>query len=213
MSCVKGIIRWASCILYNYVLLSHTEICPQEGLTLKKITLLLIVWVACIGSTYASTYDPYVVRDSTRTAEATILLLEGSKYFWQFQEELQKSTGLHYGHLTEAVERGALRVRPCGNCRLETAGIRSGTSVYHRHVRPEEPVAYLGDIPVFLPACGNPVRSLNRAPAVVVPLPTPEPPPQPVVRGTDPPQEGCTEGAVWYTSGHWENLGTWGFWN
>lgn len=140
-------------------------------------------------------------------------MLEGSKYFWQFQEELQKSTGLHFGHLTEAVERGTLSVRPCGNCRLETAGIRNNTSVYHRHVRPEEPVAYLGDTPVFLPACGNPVRPLERAPPqVVAPPSVPEPAPQPIVAEPEPPQEGCTDGAVWYTSGHWENPGAYGFW-
>lgn len=178
------------------------------------LAVMLVCALWCIGAS-ATTYDPYVVRSDVRTAEATVGMLEGSPYFWQFQVELQKNTGLQFGHLTRAVELGILVTKLCGTCELETAGIRKGESVYHRHVRPEEPVAYLGEVPVFLPACGNPTRLLKSTVTPKV-LP-PAPPPPPVARKEKPvpkPKlEGCTDGTVQYTTGYWEHPNIYGFWS
>lgn len=158
----------------------------------------------------STTYDPYAIRDATRTSENTVLMLEGSKYFYQFQVELEKNTTFGFGHLLRAVETHSLVTQLCGTCRLETAGIKNGESIYHRRVRPEEPVAYLGDTPVFLPACGNPVRHVPE-PVAVQPAQPPPPPqvPPPPPRNERP--EGCSEDNVSYTTSYWEHPSLYGF--
>jgi hypothetical protein len=176
--------------------------------TLKKLLIsILLLWAGAINATTA--FEPYVVRSGQRSAEETVRQLESSSHLWEFQKELQTNTPFHFGHLTKAVEDGELVSRRCGDCSLETAGLRNGKTLYHRNVRPEEVVAYLNGVPLFLPACGNPVRPLHKeevAPPRPEPIAPPPPQPSPAIpppqARKEPPrsEEGCSPDQVTYTT-------------
>ena len=82
----------------------------------------------------------------------------------EFFKETERNLGLSEAQLKKAIEQGHVRIVPCKNCDLETAGLVDGKSVYWRNVKEGEPVAHLLIEgvwrPWFLVSCGNPVRPI-----------------------------------------------------
>ncbi len=144
----------------------------------------------------------YIPR-ADRTAEQAVRELVRSPHRAEFERELIREHSMTFAEL----RRTRLIVYPCGgDCALETAYIgEDGRSHYWRTVEAHEPVAgYINSnrfYPLFLPACGNPVRSIA----------LPEVVPEPVIEPTES-QYGCTDGSVQYSTGYWHNPATWGRW-
>jgi hypothetical protein len=144
----------------------------------------------------------YILR-ADRTAEQAIRELVHSQHRGEFERELVREHNMTFAEL----RRTRLIVYPCGDeCTLETAYIgEDGRSHYWRNVEGHEPVAgFISNnrfYPLFLPACGNPVR----------PVALPEAMPEPAIEPLQP-TYGCTDGTVQYSTGSWQNPGVPGYW-
>jgi hypothetical protein len=96
-----------------------------------------------------------------------------SKARKEFFKESERNLGLTEQQLKEMIKTGKVRSEACGeNCKLETAGLQDGESLYWRIVKETEQVVYVFVKeqwkPWFLVKCGNPVKD-------------PQPPPLPPV--------------------------------
>jgi len=160
-----------------------------------QLTVVVVVLLAGAFSAHAGRYDTYIPRDSSRTGTEAVAALKDSPRFTEFEKELRLSRQLIYAELAAIARAGKLVTRACGSCALFTAGIdrASGTSVYWRKVKPEEPVTgYVRNeqfVPLFLKECGNPVRPIETALRVE-------------------PLEGCVDGTVSHSTGYWQNPGS-----
>lgn len=129
----------------------------------KLLTALALLGLGLIAR--ASEYDTFLQRDAHRTGtQAVQALLNATGQERRKADLFFSAAGVKPGELRAALAGGLLTDAPCGDCNLRTAGIKDGVAEYHRRVESGEVVTYLtrdgARIPLLLPACGNPVRTI-----------------------------------------------------